>query len=58
MYFVAYNTRQMAYQNMVVHWRSYERQCAYEKGIVCSVPVREIRPEQNIIPTTDRWKPG
>ena len=62
MYFSTRNLCRKTIRGMIAEyekaWRLYEKQRVYEKGIVCSVPVREIGPEQDIIPATDWWKPG
>ena len=62
MYFSTRNLCRKTIRGMIAEyekaWRSYEKQRVYEKGIVCSIPVREIGFEQDITQATDWWKPG
>ena len=38
--------------------RKWEREVAYERGIVCSVPPRSIVGSTTDFDKDDRWKPG
>lgn len=43
------------YRNTI---REYERQCAYERNIVRSVPDRRIAVNSTNIDKDERWRPG
>lgn len=58
MYTSYYRTNYEVYSEQKMHMRKIEKEIAYQRSIVCSIPEAEIRPSSIDIPATIEQEPG